>query len=86
MAEIKDVHGIVEDLKEQRDRLRVRVHLAKAEVKDEWEALEKRWEHVRGKLALVGDEAGAAAHEVGAALQLAAEEIQRGYERITRLL
>ncbi len=81
-----DLHTAVEDLKRERDHFRVRLHLAKAEAQDEWQALEHKWEHLRGKMDLVGDEAGKAAHEVGAALRLAADELRRGYERIARLL
>ncbi len=81
-----DLHTVVENLKEQRDHILVRLHLAKAEAKDEWEALEHQWEHVRGKMEVIGREAGEAANEVGAALRLTADELRRGYERITRLL
>ena len=81
-----DLRTVVDDLKRERDHIRVRLHLAKAEAKDEWEALEHKWEHLRSKMGLVGDEAGKAAHEVGAALRLAADELRRGYERIARLL
>jgi hypothetical protein len=35
-----------EPLKQQRDELRVRLYLAKAEVKDEWARLEKQWEEL----------------------------------------
>lgn len=81
-----DLRTVVEDLKRQRDHIRVQLNLAKAEAKDEWAVLEHKWEHVRSTMGRVGDEAGTAAHEVGAALRLAAEELRRGYERITRLL
>ncbi|MCW5889504.1 MAG: hypothetical protein KIT14_03030 [bacterium] len=77
---------IVEQLKTQRDELRVRLHLAKADARDEWEALEKRWEHLRAETAVVGREAGHAAGDVGAATRLLLEEIQRGYQRIRALL
>ena len=81
-----DLRTVVEDLKRQRDHIRVQLHLAKADAKDEWATLEHKWEHVRGTMDRVGDEAGHAAREVGAALRLAAEELRRGYERIARLL
>lgn len=86
MTQALDLRSVVDNLKEQRDHLRVRLHLAKVEVRDEWEALETQWEHVRAKLAGVGHEAESTAHEVGAALRLAVEELRRGYERIARRL
>lgn len=77
---------LIDDLKRQRDEIRVRLHLAKAEAKEEWERLEVHWDHVRGKIGVVGREAGKAAEEVGAALRLAAEELRLGYERVRKLL
>jgi len=83
---IPDVNTLIDDLKQQRDEIRVRLHLAKAEAKEEWERLETKWEHVRGKMGVVGREAGKTAQEVGTALNLAVEELRRGYERVRKLL
>ena len=83
---IPDVNTLIDDLKKQRDEIRVRLHLAKAEAKEEWERLETKWEHVRGKMGVVGREAGKTAQEVGTALNLAVEELRRGYERVRKLL
>ena len=83
---IPDVNSLIDDLKQQRDEIRVRLHLAKAEAKEEWERLETKWEHVRGKMGVVGREAGKTAQEVGTALNLAVEELRRGYERVRKLL
>ena len=83
---IPDVNSLIDDLKKQRDEIRVRLHLAKAEAKEEWERLETKWEHVRGKMGVVGREAGKTAQEVGTALNLAVEELRRGYERVRKLL
>jgi hypothetical protein len=81
-----ELQRLMEDLKRQRDELRVRLHLAKAEAKDEWERLEHTWTHVRGKMGVVGREAGKTAADVGAALRLAAEELRQGYQRVRALL
>ena len=83
---IPDVSTLIDDLKQQRDEIRVRLHLAKAEAKEEWERLETKWEHVRGKMGVVGREAGKTAQDVGTALNLAVEELRRGYERVRKLL
>ena len=37
-----DLDDIIEDLKQKRDELRVQIHLASKEVKDEWEELEEK--------------------------------------------
>jgi hypothetical protein len=75
-----------EHLKQQRDELRVKLHLAKAEAKDEWARLEKQWEEMRPKLEAAKEEAGKTAESVGTALGLAVEELKKGYERLRNRL
>lgn len=73
-------------LKQQRDELRVKLHLAKADAKDEWARLETQWEEMRPKLEAAREEAGKTAESVGAALNLAMEELKKGYERLRKRL
>ena len=75
-----------EQLKQQRDELRVKLHLAKADAKDEWVKLERQWEEVKPKLEAARQEAGKTAGSVGSALNLAMEELKKGYERMRKLL
>lgn len=75
-----------EQLKQQRDELRVKLHLAKADAKDEWAKLEKQWEAMKPKLEAGREEAGKTAESVGAALSLAMEELKNGYERLKKRL
>ena len=75
-----------EHLKQQRDELRVKLHLAKAEAKDEWARLEKQWEEMKPKLEAAKEEAGKTAESVGTALGLAVEELKKGYERLRNRL
>ena len=82
-AELQKALGELQTL---RDELKVKVHLARADVRDEWEELEKKLEHLRSKLGVAGDEAGKAAQDVGAALKLVAAEIRKGYERVSKTL
>ncbi len=81
-----DLDAVVTDLKRVRDEVRVQMHLAKADAKDEYERLEHEWEHVRAKLGVLGEEAGKAAADVGSALRLAVDELRHGYERVRQLL
>ncbi|MEB2283779.1 MAG: hypothetical protein B6D46_16035 [Polyangiaceae bacterium UTPRO1] len=81
-----DLETIVQELRQQRDEIRVRLHLARADARDEFERLEKQWEHARAKLGVIGEEAGKAAGEVGAALRLALEELRQGYRKVRDLL
>ncbi len=87
MADAKEkITKAAEHLKQQRDQLRVKLHLAKADAKDEWARLEKQWEEMRPKLDAAREEAGKTAESVGTALSLAMEELKRGYDRLRKRL
>ena len=72
----------VEHLKQQRDELQLKLHLAKADAKDEWASLENQWEEIKPKLEAAREEAGKTAESVGTALGLALDELKKGYERL----
>jgi len=77
---------LITKLKQERDELRVQIHLAKAEAKDEWEELEKKWEVVENKLAALKRETKDASKDIGAALGVLSEEIANAYKRIRKKL
>jgi uncharacterized protein YjbJ (UPF0337 family) len=81
-----DLKKLIDDLKQQRDEINLQLHLGKAEVRDEWDKLEPKWEEVKGKMATVGEVAGQAAESVTAAAGLLADEIKQGYDRIKKAL
>ena len=76
---------LLEDLHTQRDRLALKMHLARADVRDEWVALEKRWQHVKAKAEILGHEAGQVADDVGDALRDVLHELKKGYARLRAL-
>jgi seryl-tRNA synthetase len=87
MSDAKErIVNAVEQLKRQRDELRVKLHLAKADAKDEWAKLEKQWEELKPRLEAAREEAGKTAESVGAALNLALEELKKGYDRLRKRL
>ena len=83
---IQDIETLVESLRQQRDALKVQLHLGKAEAQEEWAELEKKLEHLRAKTRAVGNETHEVSQDVFAAAKLMAEEIKRGYERIRKRL
>ena len=83
---LSDIEALIEGLKQQRDAIRVQLHLGKTEAKQEWEEMEKKLEHLRAKVKAVGNESQQASQDVFEAAKLLAEEIKRGYERIRRHL
>ena len=75
-----------QDIKTQRDELRVQMHLAKSELKDEWEALEKKWPEAEHKLEKFADEVEDSAGELRESLDVIGSELKDTYRRIrTRL-
>ena len=77
---------LIHKLKQERDELRVQMHLAKAEAKDEWQELEKKWEILENKLAALKRETKDASKDIGAALGVLSEEIANAYRRIRKTL
>lgn len=82
----EDLQKLISTLKQQRDEIKLKLHLAKADARDEWHKLETQWEDVRTKLDATCKEATHTAGAVASALELALDEIKSGYERIRRSL
>jgi len=82
----ENLNELIDELRQTRDELRVQMHLAAAEVRDEWEVLEKKWGQFRSRAERVGEATGEAAEDVGEALELVGEELRKGYQRIRSIL
>ena len=77
---------LLAELRKARDELRVQINLAAAEIREDWDALEHKWEHFRSRAEQVGETTGEAAEEVGEALGLVGEELRKGYQQIKKAL
>jgi hypothetical protein len=86
MALQTDLRKLYDELRTQRDELVVKLHLARADARDEWEALEKKWQHAKAKMGVVGREAGEVAEDVGEAARGVLEELKKGYARLRTLM
>jgi len=73
-------------LKRERDELALKIHLAKAEVREEWQELETRLDEMEKRAGPLAQAVGETAGGVGASLELAADEIKKGFAKIRRLL
>ena len=80
------VDDLVDELKEERDKLRVRVHLAKMEANEDWEELEAKFEKLQSKAKVVGKATTDSAEDVGEAVKLLGQEIKDGFKHIARQL
>jgi hypothetical protein len=74
--------SLLERLGRERDELRVRMHLAKLDLRRDWDALEHKWQLVRVKSGGALREARGAGTEIGAAAGDVLAEIREGYKRI----
>ena len=80
----QDIDGMVEKLKQQRDELKLRAHLFKADTRDEWEKVEEQWQHFQNRAKDVGRASGEVGEEIGVTVRNLGQEILEGYKRIQR--
>lgn len=82
----EDFERFFEKLRQQRDELRLKFHLAKAGAEDEWEELEKKWEKLKAKKRELREEAAETADGLEEIVTMLGREIRKGYERIRQYL
>lgn len=81
-----NLRELFDDLRRQRDEVALRLHLARADARDEWATLEKKWEHLKARIEVVGREAGVVAEDLGEAAWGVVEELKKGYARLRTLV
>lgn len=83
-----DLDDIIEDLKQKRDELRLQVHLASKEVKDEWDELEEKLNDLSARARQFAEDAQIRETGEGMAdaLKNLGHEIRQGYDRIRSAL
>lgn len=83
-----DIDDLFEELKQKRDELRLKLHLASREAKEEWEELEKKMEEFSAKAKEFAASAGIreTGQGLGRALGQLGSEIKLGYERIRKAI
>ena len=69
-------------LRQERDELRVKMHLGTMEAKEEWDELEKKWQRFESKAAEAKDQVVETSREVGEGVELIAKELGAAYHRI----
>ena len=80
------INDELDDLRGLRDELKVRAHLVKAEIRDQWEELEKKFQEVEGRAKVVAKESEGSLESIGEAAKGLLGEIGDGYKRIRGLL
>ena len=70
------------ELARLRDELHLQIHLAKAEVRSQWEELEKKWILLRSRLSGLEVAKNESKQDIGQAVRALIEELHEGYKRI----
>lgn len=81
-----ELKELLETVKQERDDLKVRMHLAKMELQQEWEKAEKQWEHFRVRAEAILGETKEVADEVVESVKVVGEELRNAYRRIRERL
>lgn len=76
-----DRSDISAELKQLRDEVALRIHLASMEVREEWEDLEGEWENFKARADL-----SETAEGVTTAVGKLGQELLQGYRRIARAI
>lgn len=77
-----DVGRMVEELRHERDEISLKIHLARAELRDEWDELEQKWERMHRKGSEVLEAVDDSSEEIWEAVLLLRDELKAGYQRI----
>lgn len=81
-----DLNKVSETLQQYRDELKVRMHLAREDIKDEWEDLDAYWDRFRQKLEEIRNNSDEASTETRETAHKLGEDLKEGYERIRQKL
>jgi hypothetical protein len=82
----KDLENYINALKQQRDELKLKIHLGKEEVRDEWDKLSDKLATLESRFEPVKSAVGTTADNVWESLKLLGGEIHDGFQRIRKSL
>ena len=77
---------MVSSLKQQRDELKLQIHLGSTEAKEEWTKLEEKFQRFTSDYEPVKHAVDETAEDVWESLKLVAGEIKTGFNRIRKSL
>ncbi len=80
------VANIIRDLKQERDELKLQVHLGKKELQDEWQELDGKLDALNQRYAPLKEAAGETADDVWESVKLVGSELLQGFKRIRNSL
>jgi uncharacterized coiled-coil DUF342 family protein len=81
-----EIDESVEVIRQQRDELQLKIHLAGMEVQDEWETLEEKWDELVNKSMQLKKQLDPTLDDINVAYSLLEDELKKGYEKLKRAL
>lgn len=82
----KEMHDLLDEVKTQRDLLSLKIHLAKAEVGDEWQELEGKYAHFKMQSKRLSEDLRDTADTLSDDLKELGDDLREGYKRVKRSL
>ena len=79
-----EFEGLLGNLESAREQLRLKLHLASMDAKDEFDEAEKQWEQIKGKASDIADESIETSEEYIAKAKIIGEELKAAYERVAK--
>lgn len=83
-----DLRSLLKDrinqLKQQRDEIALKIHLGKEDAKDEWDKVKARLDKLNDDFEPVKDAVGESAENVMESMKLVAEELKESFSRIRK--
>ena len=76
-----DINKMTEELKQNYDEIKLKVHLGSKEAQDEWTEIQDRWNHVESQANLKKSK-----EDVGDAFEILGSEIKGAFDRIRKAL
>lgn len=86
MVNKEEIYRLAEELKTKRDELKVKIHLATMDTKDEFEKAEKKWSKVKSKASEITDGTIDATEDILSKTKIIGEELKETYHRIAKRL
>ena len=80
----EEFDNLVEKLKTERDEIKVKMHLASMEAKEEFSEAEVKWQQVKVKMAEIADDAVDTSEEYIAKAKSVGDELKDTYSRIIK--
>ncbi len=82
----QSVEALISKLKQERDELALKIHLGKAELKDEWDVVQQKLDQLSHRFQPLKHAVAESSEDVWESLKLVGDEIKEGFQRIRKSL